>query len=81
MEQEKQPALGPDEFIGKAQINGHWYDGKHMIRVAQVTVDGANCTVPLSELVDMLGDGETYQVRVTSMRKAEFDRLPEFTGF
>lgn len=75
------PALGSDEFIGKAKINGHWYGGKHMIRVAQITYDGSTCTVPLSALVDMLGDGETYQVRVTSMRKAEFDRLPEFAGF
>lgn len=75
------PALGPDEFIGKAKINGHWYGGKHMIRVAQITYDGSTCTVPLSALVDMLGDGETYQVRVTSMRKAEFDRLEEFSGW
>lgn len=75
------PALGPDEFIGKAKINGHWYGGKHMIRVAQITYDGSTCTVPLSALVDMLGDGETYQVRVTSMRKAEFDRLEEFAGW
>lgn len=74
-------SLGPDEFIGKAQINGHWYSGKHMIRVAQITYDGSTCTVPLSALVDMLGDGETYQVRVTSMRKAEFDRLEEFAGW
>lgn len=75
------PTLGPDEFIGKAQINGHWYGGKHMIRVAQITYDGSTCTVPLSALVDMLGDGETYQVCVTSMRKAVFDRLEEFAGF
>lgn len=74
-------SLGPDEFIGKAKINGHWYGGKHMIRVAQITYDGSTCTVPLSALVDMLGDGETYQVRVTSMRKAEFDRLEEFAGW
>lgn len=73
--------LGPDEFIGKAKINGHWYRGRHMIRVAQITYDGSTCTVPLSALVDMLGDGETYQVRVTSMRKAEFDRLEEFAGW
>ena len=74
-------ALGPDEFVGRAKINGHWYDGRHMIRVAQVTYDGSTCTVPLSALVDTLGDGETYQVRVTSMRKAEFDRMDEFAGF
>lgn len=74
-------ALGPDEFIDKAQINGHWYGGRHMIRVAQITYDGSTCTVPLSALVDMLGDGETYQVRVTSMRKAEFDRLEAFAGW
>lgn len=74
-------ALGPDEFIGKAQINGHWYSGKHMARVAQITYDGSTCTVPLSALVDMLGEGDTYEVRVTSMRKAEFDRLEEFQGW
>jgi hypothetical protein len=73
--------LGPDEFIGKAKINGHWYSGRHMVRVAQITYDGSTCTVPLSQLVDMLGDGEAYQVRVTSMRKAEFDRLEEFSGW
>ena len=78
---ESAPALGPDEFIGKAQINGHWYSGKHMVRVARITYDGSTCTVPLSALVDMLGEGETYQVCVTSMRKAEFDRLEEFQGW
>lgn len=75
------PDLGPDEFIGKAKINGHWYSGRHMIRVAQITHDGSTCTVPLSALIDMLGVDETYQVRVTSMRKAEFDRLEEFAGW
>lgn len=73
--------LGPDEFIGKAKINGHWYGGRRMVRVAQITYDGSTCTVPLSGLLDMLGEGETYQVRVTSMRKAEFERLEEFSGW
>ena len=80
---EVEPAqvLGPDEFVGEAQINGHWYTGKHMIRVAQITFDGSTCTVPLSGLVDVLGEDETYQVRVICMRKAEFDRLEEFQGW
>ena len=75
------PELGPDEFIGKAQINGHWYSDRHMIRVAQITRDGSTCTVPLSALIDTMGEDETYQVRVTAMRKAEFDRLEEFSGW
>lgn len=74
-------ALGPDEFVGTAQINGHWYDNQRMIRVAQITYDGSTCTVPLSSLVDTLGEDEAYQVRVTTMRKAEFDRLEEFAGW
>lgn len=75
------PSLGPDEFIGPAKINGVTYEGRHMIRVAVVSYDGATCTVPLSELTDTISDGTEYLVRVTSMRKAEFDRLPEFEGW
>ena len=75
------PSLGPDEFRGKAKINGIWYANRHMIRVAKITVDGSTCVVPLSNLPDMIEGGGTYEVEVTSMRKAEFDRLEEFAGW
>jgi hypothetical protein len=70
-----------DVFIGPCLINGTEPYIKELIRVARITLDGSTCVVPLSELQAMLGDGQTYEVQVTSMRKAEFDRLPEFTGF
>ena len=73
--------IGPDEFIGRAKINGHWYEGRRMIRVARVTHGGATCTVPLSQLIDTLGEGESYQVQVTAMHKAKFDQLDEFMGW
>jgi len=72
---------GPDEFIGTAVINGHKYSGKRMIRVAKITYDGRTCTIPLSELMDMLGEDVVYKVQVTEMSKADFDRMEEFTGW
>ena len=73
--------VGPDEFLGRANINGHWYDDRLMIRAATVTLDGTTCVVPLSDLIDTIGEDVAYQVMVTTMRRAEFDRLPEFAGF
>lgn len=74
-------AIGPDEYIGTALINGHAYSNRHMIRVARVTVDGSTCTVPLSGLADVVSGGGRYEVEVDSMLQAEFDRLGEFQGW
>jgi len=66
--------------IGPAKINGQTYR-RPVIEVAVVTLDGSSCTVPVGELMDMIGDGEEYIVRIKTMRVAEFERMPEFDGF
>jgi hypothetical protein len=70
----------PDPTIAPVKINGQTYM-RPVMQVAVVTVDGSSCTVPVADLLDMIGDGEEYTVRIKTMRVAEFERLPEFTGF
>lgn len=70
----------PDVFMGPCLINGERYM-RAMIRVANITVDGATCTVPLSDLVDIIESGGKYEVEVTEMRLSEFDKLEEFAGW
>lgn len=70
----------PAPEIGTVVINGHKYR-RQIVRVAEVTFDGSTCIVPLADLIDVLGEGEAYMVRITTMSKAKFDRLEEFTGW
>lgn len=65
---------------GLVRINGHRYVRPTM-KVAKVTVDGATCVVPLADLVDLIGDGGEYTVRVETMGVGEFARLAEFAGW
>ena len=66
--------------MGWVQINGHRY-WRPVVRVARVTLDGTTCTVPASDLLDVLGDGNEYEVELETISAAEFDRMPEFTGW
>ena len=66
--------------MGWVRINGHRY-WRPIVRVATVTVDGTTCAVPVSELIDILSDGGRYEVELTTMSRADFDRLPEFNGW
>lgn len=75
------PEPGPDVFMGSCLINGVRYANKALIRVANVTVDGTTCTVPLSDLVDTISSGGKYEVEVTEMRWSEFLKLEEFVGW
>ncbi len=68
------------QSLGLVKINGHSYI-KPVMTVAKVTVDGATCVVPLADLMDVIGDGGEYTVRVETMRVAEFARMAEFTGW
>lgn len=69
---------GPRE--GVAIINGHRYL-KQVMQVAYVTLDGTTCVVAARNLLDVLGDGTEYTVRLESMSVAAFERLDEFTGW
>lgn len=66
--------------MGWVQINGHRY-WRPVVRVARVTLDGTTCTVPATDLLDVLGDGNEYEVELETISAAEFDRMPEFTGW
>lgn len=66
--------------MGPVLIDGIAYQ-RPVIRVAVVTVDGASCTVPVGDLLDMLEDTGKCTVEIKTMSKREFDELPEFTGF
>lgn len=66
--------------LGLVRINGHKYVRPTM-KVAKVTVDGSTCVVPLADLVDLIGDGGEYTVRVETMGVGEFARMAEFTGW
>lgn len=66
--------------IGRVLINGMPYL-RPVIRVAVITVDGASCTVPVGDLLDMIEDGSEYSVRIKTMPLREFERLPEFSGW
>lgn len=68
--------------IGPVKINGMTYM-RPIVRVAHVTFDGSTMVVPADELLDHIGDDEqnTYQVRFSTMRRTEFEALPEFAGF
>jgi len=73
----------PDPQLGRVLIDNVPYL-RPVVRVAVVTYDGTSCTMPVEELLSFLeaneGDGE-YGVRLKTMSAAEFERLPEFTGF
>jgi hypothetical protein len=66
--------------LGRVLINNMPYL-RPVIRVAVVTVDGASCTVPVGDLLDMLEDTGKCIVELKTMSQREFDELPEFTGF
>lgn len=70
------------EQVGPVQINGMTYI-RPIVKVAHITYDGTTLVVPASELLDHIGDDEqnTYQVRFSTMRRTEFEALPEFAGF
>ena len=70
----------PDVFMGRVLINGMPYR-RQMIRVAKITVGRSTCVVKLSDLIDTIDGGETYEVCITEMRKSEFDRMEEFQGW
>ena len=68
------------QTLGMARINGMPYTRPTM-KVARVTVDGATCVVPLSDLADLIGGGGDYTVRVETIPVRDFARLAEFTGW
>ena len=68
------------EKLGRVLINGMPYL-RPVIRVAVVTVDDTSCTVPVGELLGVIGDGGPYSVEVKTMPLREFDALPEFGGW
>jgi hypothetical protein len=53
------------------------------IKVAEITLDGVTCVVPIAELADTIGDDErnTYAVRIKTMSQLDFDAIPEFGGW
>jgi hypothetical protein len=70
------------DSVGPVKINGMTYM-RPIVRVAHVTYDGSTMVVPANELLDHIGDDEqnTYHVRFSTMRRTEFEALPEFAGF
>jgi hypothetical protein len=69
-----EPGLGP------VLINGQRYT-RPVMTVAKVTMDGATCVVAIGDLLDLIGDGGEYTVRVEKMPVREFERMPEFAGW
>ena len=65
---------------GIAVINGHRYR-RQVIQVARVTFEGTTCVVEANALLDILGDGGEYTVRLETMRVADFERMEEFGGW
>jgi len=65
---------------GPAIINGQRYS-RQVMKVACVTLDGATCVVPATDLLDVLDGGGEYTVRLETMRVAEFERMEEFGGW
>lgn len=68
--------------IGPVEINGMKYM-RPVLKVAHITYDGTTLVVPAHELLDHIGDDEqnTYQVRFSTIRRSEFEAMPEFAGF
>jgi hypothetical protein len=70
------------DAVGPVKINGMTYM-RPILKVAHITYDGTTLVVPAHELLDHIGDDEqnTYQVRFSTMRRSEFEAMPEFAGF
>lgn len=68
------------EEMGPVIINGQRYL-RPVIKVADITVDGATCTAPAAELLDTIDGGGEYTVRIRTMSRAEFESMPEFMGW
>lgn len=69
------------EQMGRVLINGIPYI-RPVVTVAKVRFDGSGwCVIPVGDLMDMLEDGQEYTVKIETMSKSRFERLPEFTGF
>jgi hypothetical protein len=66
--------------LGSVLINGNRYT-RPVMTVAKVTVDGSTCVVPIGDLLDLIGDGGEYTVRVEKMSVQRFERMAEFTGW
>jgi hypothetical protein len=66
--------------VGPVLINGHRYT-RPVVTVAKVTVDGSTCVVPIADLLDLIGDGGEYTVRVEKMSARKFELMPEFAGW
>lgn len=68
------------EDMGKVIINGQRYL-RPVVKVADITVDGTTCTVPAADLLDTIDGGAEYKVRIRTMSRAEFEKMPEFMGW
>ena len=66
--------------MGVVLINGMPYE-RPVIRVAVVSLDGASCTVPVVELLDVIAEGGPYSVQLKTMSVRDFDAMPEFGGW
>lgn len=66
--------------ISPVRINGQLYM-RPSIRVAVIRLDGTSCTVPVGDLLDVIGDGGEYSVHIKTMPLREFERMPEFSGW
>lgn len=74
--------LRDDRCLGRGpvKINNQTYL-RPVIRVAEITVDGATCVVPVGELLDCIEDGSKYTVQIKTIPLRKFEEMPEFNGW